>query len=1358
MVLNILRACSPDARNHHVTELEPNFAVVEDINQTFRHTYHGVRLHCFYETQPLLGARNVVVDRNTASLGFADQESIPLMTDHRGVSRFSESSDSDYQSIRDTLAATVEDIASEFQNPDKIENQMRLLSEYLGVVDSEEEEMSTLLEVPGSCEWLRRKASFIRWRDTVETGTIAEPDLAYRFRGLSTTAANRSNFSETPRIFWLSGPPGSGKSHLSAYVIRHLEGRGVCSYYFLKHTDRSRQSLGGLLRSLAFQMASRDVALRRALLSMQQEDSLTAEVNDIRVIWKQLFVQRIFRTGFQMTQYWVIDALDEGIGGHELIKLFERIPNNLPLKIFITSRHDSQMERLLRGLPTVMKSIEVEDTVGDIRLFLEENRECLHVSPVGVEILIDELVQKSRGSFLWTYLILQRLDRVWNKKGIDKVMREVPDDMNELYRRVLDEMASKPNKDLAKAILRWTICACRSLMTAELQEAIQRDIDDSIPIIDRMIGDVCGQLVVIEKQGKVRLVHDTARDFLLKPGLNSEFAVDKTLAHGRVADVCLRYLIEGDGRQLPRTGGKGNGNACSPLDEYAHLFFSEHVVKGPPADTDAIDRVVVFLDTRILHWVEYVARRQDLTCLTQTAKNLNAWVDRRSDHSLLTRAMKFVRGWAVDLIRLVTVFGKHILKDPACVHTVIPPLSPLGSEIYRRFGSSSLGMVVVGLSSKGWADRIFSAPFHDDFTLSTACSETCYAVGLRSGIVVLYNASTCQETARLIHGSPVKILEFSTLNDWILVSGLGKLSLWNHRSGDPIWSVGTSSPAMALGFFEEDSIIVTATMSNHIVRHRVSDGSIISQTSWHGAERANLQVRPPMRVAMSSELGLVAVMYRNQPVWLLDLANLARPRYFGGETTVSALAFNPALKMMAVGFWEGELCLVNLSSLNRGASISVDANHLAVSMDGKTLIVGKNTGDVSIHDFEQLSELYTVKFEDASIMSLVFSPNGLQILDVRRKEFNVWEPSALYRRKDNEDTDNQDRTSYGTALTQQYQNYSTPDASLITAIACHHTGEYIFCGRADGSVSVHDALRGRLLGSLFTHSPMSITFVEWNAAQEVVISSDTSSRVMVHRAQLVHERTATGMRPNWQTSRLLERRIALPIRQIISSVDGEYLLVSDPFADHVWTLHGDEALTHHCEHPEPTRTPSQKWTTHPRHKRRFYEIESHGVHAATWSRDSTSPPTTESMETQPNERVDFDTRDSGVHFVKFERNMWAAYDNNTFTRPIVWETSASPDSVATTEATLERFNLVAPETQNLIGIYRSQLVFLNNDGWICSMRIEDQVQERLHTRHFPVPHCWQSSSQRMKAVVTARGDVVIAKSDELAIVKRGLSL
>ncbi|KAF7503410.1 hypothetical protein GJ744_003893 [Endocarpon pusillum] len=1356
MVLNILKACSLDSRSHHVSELEPNFAIVEDINQNFRHTFHGIRIYCFYETRPSFpGARNVVVDRNAATLGFADQDPIPLMADHRGVSRFGESSDSDYQLIRDTLATTVEEISGEFLHPEKIQNQMRLLGDYLGVFDNEEEEMSTLVEVRGSCEWLLQKPSFTRWRDTIETGERSDRDLAFRFKGLSTSASIGRNTHEVPRIFWLPGPPGSGKSHLSAYVIRHLESYGACSYYFLKHTDRSKQSLGGLLRSLALQMANRNVALRRALLSMQQDDSLTAEVNDIRAIWKQLFVQRIFRMGFQKTQYWLIDALDEGIGGQELIKLFERIPTNLPLKIFITSRYDAHMERLLRALPTVTEPISVANTLGDIHLFLEANRECLHVNAADVEALIDELLDKSQGSFLWVRLILQRLDNVWNRKAITKVMQEVPDDMNALYSRILEEMEGKPNKDLAKAILRWTICAGRSLTTTELQEAIQRDIDDSIPIIEKMIGDVCGQLIVIEAQGKVRLVHDTARDFLLNHTLTSEFAVNKMAAHGRVAEICLQYLIEGDVRQIPRRAGQGSGTASiSALHEYAHLYFSEHVVKGPPADTDAIDRVAEFLDSRVLHWVEYIARQQNLDCLTQTAKNLDAWVDCRSDHSLLTRAMKFVRGWAADLIRLATVFGKHILSDPSCIHNVIPPLCPTGSEIYRRFGSSSPAMEVVGISDKGWADRIFSAPFHDDSTTSTACSEAWYAAGLKSGMVVLYNASTCQEGPRLNHKAAIKHLEFSTLNEWILVSGSRKLSLWNYTSGDPIWSVDTTSEAMALGFFEEDSIIVAATRSNHIVTHAISDGSVLGQVSWQTTERA----KPPMRVFMSVELNLVAAVYRHERVWLLDLANLTRPRYFGGQATVSALAFNPAFKMMAVGFLDGELCIVNLSTLNRGPTISVNAGHLAVSGDGKTLVVGGTNGNITIHDFEQLTELYTVRLEDEDIMSLAFSPNGLQIVDVRRKQFNIWEPSALYRRKDNDDSGSQGRTSYGTAVTQQYPNYSTTDAALINAIASHHSGEYIFCGRADGSVCVYNTSNGRYMGPLFTHGPIDVIFVEWNGKQEVLITCDTSDMIMAHKAQLSQVRTPSGVRLVWQVSLLFSRRIEAPVLQILSSVDGEYLLVSDLFVDHLWTLKGEDILKHRSEHPDPTRTLSQKWAIHPRYGRRLYQIDSHGVHTLKWQRHSTSLPKQELIEVRSIDRIDFETRDNGVHLLKFGESMWAAYDDNPLTRPIIWEAASSSESGGATEAALERFNLVAPEMQYLLAMYRSHLVFLNHDGWICSVRIEDQGLDRLHARHFPVPHCWRSLTRRMIGTVTPKGDVVIAKNDELAIVKRGYSV
>ena len=57
---------------------------------------------------------------------------------------------------------------------------------------------------------------------------------------------------------------------------------------------------------------------------------------------------------------------------------------------------------------------------------------------------------------------------------------------------------------------------------------------------------------------------------------------------------------------------------------------------------------------------------------------------------------------------------------------------------------------------------------------------------------------------------------------------------------------------------------------------------------------------------------------------------------------------------------------------------------------------------------------------------------------------------------------------------------------------------------------------------------------------------------------------------------------------------------------------------------------------------------------------------------------------------------------------------------------------------------------------ICSMRVDEAGQERPHTRHFSIPHCWQSTVRGLASIVTVKGDVIIANKHELAIVKRGL--
>lgn len=89
------------------------------------------------------------------------------------------------------------------------------------------------------------------------------------------------------------------KSVTTAHVVSCLA-EDTCSYFFFKHGDQEKSSLSGLLLSIAFQMAQKSHLVRKILLDLAQDDSFL-DKNDFRGIWRQLFVDGIFRADFTST-------------------------------------------------------------------------------------------------------------------------------------------------------------------------------------------------------------------------------------------------------------------------------------------------------------------------------------------------------------------------------------------------------------------------------------------------------------------------------------------------------------------------------------------------------------------------------------------------------------------------------------------------------------------------------------------------------------------------------------------------------------------------------------------------------------------------------------------------------------------------------------------------------------------------------------------------------------------------------------------------------------------------------------------------------------------------------------------------
>ena len=141
--------------------------------------------------------------------------------------------------------------------------------------------------------------------------------------------------------------------------------------------------------------------------------------------------------------------------------------------------------------------------------------------------LANKILAKSGGCFLWVHLVLHELSSVYTDRSIWSILDEIPEGMVPFYQRTMETISRNTRDvDIAKAILSWTVYCVRPLRTFELQQALKLDISAKVLSIRKTIEGLCGQLAYVDKNDTVRMVHPTAREFLIADTV-SEYATPK---------------------------------------------------------------------------------------------------------------------------------------------------------------------------------------------------------------------------------------------------------------------------------------------------------------------------------------------------------------------------------------------------------------------------------------------------------------------------------------------------------------------------------------------------------------------------------------------------------------------------------------------------------------------------------------------------------------------------------------------------------------------------------------------------------------------------------------------------------------
>ncbi len=1329
-----------------ITDLQRNSIATQSINDEFPEHCQGLQLYSFYETLPTSYGvgKGLVVDKDLATLGYANERTAYLNANHREVCKYSAQTDSNYQTVRNALASTIDSFRSrETDSRRGIDNeQRRLFDTYLGVSEAPEDEFMSIdaARMRGSCEWLVQKQSFLEWRDSANT-----------------------------QLYWISAKPATGKTILSGRIIHHIRDLNRdLTFYFFDYRNKAKTTINSFLLSVAWQMAHMHVEILDSLLQICEKDDQLCKA-DYRTIWRKLFVESILRMKFVRPQYWVIDALDECKPASDLVALLLKVIEVSPIRIILTSRHRFESHRYIvrPGVKIVSDEIQENDTKSDIILYLEANMDQLpSTDQEARQNMISKILTKSAGCFLWVSLTFRELRGVHTSAEIRQVLEDVPSDMNELYSRILNLMTTATyGKKLAKAILTWTVCSVRPLTTHELYYALQIDLKDSIDSVERSIESSCGQLVYVDAQSRVQMVHQTARDYLLKAGGTTEFAIDCKIGHKTIAMTCLEYL-NGNEMKGPKHRRLSSNNIVkqrSSFVTYACNSFFEHVIHVSSTDAELLSAIAKFLkSSNVLSWIEHIAQHSNLNRLIQAGKVFKNFLRRRLNHLLpFGKEVALLDSWAIDLVRLVTKFGRNLLASPSSIFQLIPPFCPPETAPRKQFAASTRGITVLGLSAMNWDDCLSTIVNSNERFLALACSDKYFAVGMMSGNIVVYNETTCQEARSLQHEEPVRTLKFAKTINVLASTGAKKVRIWNTSSWEQSWEFDIAQISMSILFVEEQQLLLAALNNNHLMVWDLITGSLRESTDWtidlEGPDA--YAYRRPIAAAFCLENSLLAVVYRGQDILVWDLGRDSLHDVYCRETGARVrgeeriagpgamdviFSLAPNTSLLAASYADGDIVIFDTSEGTVLAMAQANAQILSCSPDGRTLASGNASGTINLFDFETLKLLYRINSDDYGIQELAFSGDSHRLLDIRGSQCRVWDPTVLVRQ--DADEENSDTVSISTTP-QDYSLKSLEDVILITSLACHGNGEIYLCGKEDGSVYLYETKSGQQSHKLFGHAEgVAILSVCLEEESQILSSIDSSSRIMAHKL-------ARRQRGWAVTEVLFSLRVGVVVDQVLSNNTSTRVLVCTTKKDTLWSIRESEN-TVIGELSWEDRV-AYRWASHPSRRDQLILIMNNVAHLYDW---------------QTLQRL---TSDEGIllegsilpelairSIMHCSGGTVIATTFSESSRPhsesrlLLWNTSDFRVN-SKSAAPVPKYRSLASQVKNLIGEQGQRLVFLHGSGWICSANLQSSSMDEYH-RHFFLPADWLSTNDDLIFGLTRNGDIIFVKRDEVAVIKRGL--
>ena len=453
--------------------------------------------------------------------------------------------------------------------------------------------------------------------------------------------------SSENRVMVISGNAGMGKSVISAVACKRMQKAGRLSgSHFCQHNKVRYRNPQLMLQSLACHLTHTLPEYKEALVEKLSRN-LGVPLNSMGV--EELFalllkepLNAVKDPGRNILM--VIDGLDESEyqGRNELLDVIGKHFFKLPkwIRFLVTARPEINITESLKHLQPIHLNQKQEENLSDIKRFFQL-RLGKQLEQEHKNVLLDKLVQRTEGIFLFAYFLSAALEENASPITVEEVESRLPSGISSVYldhfKRLEKELCKefKIEEDQVLHFLCALTASREPLPLAFASRILQPSGNCSTARrkVNKIIACISSLLPICHD--RVHFIHKSVKDWLTNTSSygQHEFIVDEKEGHQILFDLCTAELDKikdkklldshfNDAEQYALQHGVQHMTELDGLGDHSTTYNVDHLVKSYVIDLELIFRRLCVNSVVPSDDLQSVQRNVDLASLQEGTYSL----------------------------------------------------------------------------------------------------------------------------------------------------------------------------------------------------------------------------------------------------------------------------------------------------------------------------------------------------------------------------------------------------------------------------------------------------------------------------------------------------------------------------------------------------------------------------------------------------------------------------------------------------------------------------------------------------------------------------------------------------------------